>query len=62
MRELVTQKLNEYARVLRLARKPGGEEFSMIAKVCIAGTLLVGFIGFLIYFVMAILPGLLAGK
>lgn len=58
----MTQKLNEYARVLRLARKPGGEEFSMIAKVCIAGTLLVGFIGFLIYFVMAILPGLLAGK
>lgn len=59
---MITRKLNEYIRVLRLARKPSREEFSMIAKVCIAGTLLIGFIGFLIYFVMGILPGLLAGK
>jgi len=59
---LITRKLDEYIRVLRLARKPSREEFSMIAKVCIAGTLLVGFIGFLVYCIMGILPGLLAGK
>jgi len=47
--ELITRKLKEYVRILRLARKPSREEFSMIAKVCIAGTLLIGFIGFLIY-------------
>jgi len=59
---LITRKLKEYVRILRLARKPSREEFSMIAKVCIAGTLLIGFIGFLIYFAMEILPGMLAGK
>ncbi|UZE92286.1 MAG: protein translocase SEC61 complex subunit gamma [Methanosarcinales archaeon] len=59
---MITRKLDEYIRVLRLARKPSREEFSMIAKVCIAGTALIGFIGFLVYCILDILPSLLAGK
>ena len=50
-------KLGEYARVLKLARKPSREEFIMIAKVAGAGILLIGFIGFVIYLLLTELPG-----
>ena len=41
--------VNEYIRVLKLARKPSREEFSMIAKVSMAGIGLIGAMGFVIY-------------
>jgi protein transport protein SEC61 subunit gamma-like protein len=46
----------EYLRVLRLARKPTGEEFTMIAKISMAGIGIIGTIGFLIYAIMTELP------
>ena len=49
-------KLGEYARILKLARKPSREEFKMIAKVAGAGILLIGFIGFVIYLILTELP------
>ena len=48
--------VGEYIRVLRLARKPSREEFSMIAKVSIAGIALIGMMGFLIYVLLTDLP------
>jgi protein transport protein SEC61 subunit gamma-like protein len=48
--------LNEYIRVLKLARKPDREEFTMIAKVSIAGIALIGMMGFLIYVLLTQLP------
>lgn len=53
----VPLRLNEYIRVLKLTRKPSREEFSVIAKVAGAGILLVGFIGFIIYIIITIIPG-----
>ena len=53
----VPLRLNEYIRVLKLTRKPSREEFSVIAKVAGAGILLVGFIGFIIYILITIIPG-----
>ena len=50
-------KLSEYTRVLKLTRKPSREEFSIIAKVAGAGILLIGFIGFIIYLLVSVLPG-----
>lgn len=50
-------RLDEYLRVLKLTRKPTREEFTVIAKVAGAGILLVGFIGFLIYLLITVLPG-----
>ena len=44
-------------RVLKLTRKPSKEEFSVIAKVAGAGILLVGFIGFIIYILITVMPG-----
>lgn len=53
----ISLKLGEYIRVLKLTRKPSREEFSVIAKVAGAGILLVGFIGFLIYILITVMPG-----
>ncbi len=53
----VPLKLSEYVRVLKLTRKPSKEEFSVIAKVAGAGILLVGFIGFIIYILITVVPG-----
>jgi protein transport protein SEC61 subunit gamma and related proteins len=53
----VPLRLNEYLRVLKLTRKPSREEFSVIAKVAGAGILLVGFIGFIIYILITVMPG-----
>jgi protein transport protein SEC61 subunit gamma-like protein len=55
----VSLRLSEYVRVLKLTRKPSREEFSVIAKVAGAGILLVGFIGFIIYILITVLPGML---
>ncbi|PSQ21502.1 protein translocase SEC61 complex subunit gamma [Halobacteriales archaeon QS_8_65_32] len=49
--------LASYVRVLKLASTPSWEEFSQISKVAGAGILLVGFLGFLIFVLMTILPG-----
>ena len=52
----VSLRLSEYIRVLKLTRKPSKEEFSVIAKVAGAGILLVGFIGFIIYILITVIP------
>lgn len=41
-------KLKEYRRIIKIARKPTKNEFAGILKVCGAGILLVGFIGFVL--------------
>lgn len=49
-------KIDEYLRILKLSRKPGKEEFTMIAKVAGAGIVLIGVIGFLIYLTLTEMP------
>ncbi|HEY9205527.1 MAG TPA: protein translocase SEC61 complex subunit gamma [Candidatus Methanoperedens sp.] len=56
----VPLRLSEYLRVLKLTRKPSREEFTVIAKVAGAGILLIGFIGFVIYLLISVLPGVFA--
>jgi protein transport protein SEC61 subunit gamma-like protein len=41
-----------YGRVLKMARKPDSEEFNQTAKVTFIGILVIGAIGFVIYFIM----------
>ncbi len=50
-------KFSEWMRVLKITRKPDREEFEMSAKVTGAGILLIGAIGFSIYFVATMLRG-----
>ncbi len=42
-------------RVLKITRKPNKEEFKITLKVAGLGTLLIGFIGFIIYMVGALI-------
>lgn len=53
----ISLSLSEYIRVLKLTRKPTKEEFTIIAKVAGAGILLIGFIGFIIYLLITVMPG-----
>ena len=49
--------LNSYIRVLKLASTPSTDEFLQVSKIAGAGIILVGFIGFLIFSIMSLLPG-----
>ncbi|WP_280536697.1 protein translocase SEC61 complex subunit gamma [Halopenitus sp. POP-27] len=49
--------LNSYIRVLKLASTPSSEEFLQVSKIAGAGIILIGFLGFLIYMIMSLLPG-----
>ncbi len=52
-------KLNEYKRVMKIARKPDREEFEMSAKITGAGILIIGVIGFIFYLATNLIPGYL---
>ena len=41
----------KYGRVLKMARKPTNDEYEKTAKITMAGILLVGAVGFLIYII-----------
>jgi len=53
----IKEKIQNYIRVLHVARKPNKDEFITSSKICAIGMLLIGFIGFLI-FVIFILFGI----
>jgi protein transport protein SEC61 subunit gamma-like protein len=54
--EAPSMDINEYLRILRLARKPTKEEFLTIAKVSMAGIGMIGMIGFIIYVLLTEIP------
>ena len=41
----------KYGRVLKMARKPTDEEFSKTSKITMAGIILIGGLGFLIFLI-----------
>jgi protein transport protein SEC61 subunit gamma-like protein len=51
----------KYGRVLRMARKPTSDEYTKVVQITGLGLLLVGGIGFLIFLLMNVVPGLLKG-
>lgn len=46
----------KYGRVLRMARKPTPEEFRKAATVSAVGIAVLGFMGFVIYYLMTFIP------
>ena len=50
-------KLKDYINILKMARKPNREEFLTTTKIAVAVMFLVGFVGFIIYLLMDVLPG-----
>jgi protein translocase SEC61 complex gamma subunit len=53
----VMERLANYRRVLQVARKPSGDEYRKIAKVCALGMLAIGIIGFATYSVSILFIG-----
>ncbi len=54
--EEISNKLNEYLRILKLVRRPKSDEFFKVSKIAGAAMLLIGSIGFSIYILMTVLP------
>jgi protein transport protein SEC61 subunit gamma-like protein len=52
----IKQTLANYVRVLKVAKKPDFAEFSETAKVCFAGLIVVGAIGFVVYIISVASP------
>lgn len=48
--------IKESQRVLKITEKPDREEYMMAAKVTVAGTVFIGFIGFVFYLVANLVP------
>jgi protein transport protein SEC61 subunit gamma-like protein len=53
----IKEKLQSYARILRIAKKPTGMEFRAILKVTGIGIILIGLIGFLIHMASRMITG-----
>jgi protein transport protein SEC61 subunit gamma-like protein len=51
-------KLREYARVLKITKKPSKQEFISVLKITGLGTILIGAIGFLIFIIITYLEKL----
>ena len=43
--------INESIRVFKITKKPGSDEFKTIVKVTSIGTLIIGFIGFILHLI-----------
>ena len=43
--------INESIRVFKITKKPGSDEFKTIVKVTSIGTLIIGFIGFIVHLI-----------
>jgi len=56
---MLSNSLKEYINILKMTRKPDKEEFWTTTKVAVAVMFIVGFIGFVIYLLMDVLPGAL---
>lgn len=46
----------KYGRVLKMARKPDSEEYKKTLSICLIGILLIGGVGFLIYWLFDNIP------
>jgi len=53
----IRETLENYRRVLQIARKPDGSEFTFTAKICGIGMVIVGIIGFTLYLISTVFIG-----
>jgi protein transport protein SEC61 subunit gamma-like protein len=53
----IQEKIRDYIKLLKMTRKPDSEEFLTTTKVALVVMLVVGFVGFIIYLFMEVLPG-----
>jgi|GEM_PF-515416 len=53
----VYEKIKNYIRVLKIAKKPNLSEFSESFKICLMGLGIVGIVGFVVYLISVLFLG-----
>ena len=53
----IREKLRNYLRVLKIAKKPELSDYSSSMKICMLGLVVVGLIGFLVYLISVLFLG-----
>lgn len=57
----IKETLQNYKRVLQIAKKPEKSDLIETARICAIGTAIIGMIGFALYFITVVLEGLPIG-
>lgn len=53
----IKRKLEDYRRVLQIAKKPSREDYIETARICAIGLIIIGVMGFLMYLISVSVPG-----
>jgi protein transport protein SEC61 subunit gamma-like protein len=53
----IKRKLEDYRRVLQIAKKPSREDYIDTARICAIGLVIIGVMGFLMYLISVSVPG-----
>jgi protein transport protein SEC61 subunit gamma and related proteins len=59
---MIARAISETRRILRLTRKPKWSEYNESVKICGAGILIMGVIGFIIFLVLQVLNQVITTK
>lgn len=52
----IVETIRNYARVLKITKKPSFEDFTDTARICLIGMAVIGVIGFLLYILFILVP------
>lgn len=53
----IVERLRNYARVLKIAKKPTKEDFYEAVKICLMGLFVVGMLGYIVYIISILFLG-----
>jgi len=53
----LAKKFKEYIRVLRIAKKPEGDELTSTLRICLIGVGIIGLLGFVFYLISVLFLG-----
>ena len=57
MKLKIRERLTNYHRVLKVAKKPSREDFTEALKICLMGLFVVGILGYSVYIVSVLFMG-----
>ncbi len=53
----IRDRIQNYIRVLKIAKKPSLDEFNEAIKICLTGLIVVGIFGFVVYVISVLFMG-----
>lgn len=53
----IAEKLRNYSRVLKVAKKPDTDDFYAALKICLMGVFVVGLLGYIVYIISILFLG-----